>query len=89
MGSSASTREKRQSGMFEWFFDSQVARSVVLMASAVLALVLANSPRASNDGIRPWTGAEHRNRFTMVFLLSHRQTRNLADGTLEATFANG
>lgn len=46
MSSVASGREQRRSGVFEWFVHSEVSGSVVLMASAVLALVLANSPLA-------------------------------------------
>lgn len=46
MSSVASGREQRRSGVFEWFVHSEVSGSLVLMASAVLALVLANSPLA-------------------------------------------
>jgi len=46
MNSSASAKEKREKGTFNWFFHSEVSGSVVLMASAVLALILANSPFA-------------------------------------------
>lgn len=46
MSSVAGGREQRRSGVFEWFVHSEVSGSVVLMASAVLAMVLANSPLA-------------------------------------------
>ena len=47
MGNASSTREERQNGFFEWFFHLEVSGSLVLMACAVLAMVLANSPWAN------------------------------------------
>ncbi len=46
MGKARSPREERRNGVFEWFFHSEVSGSIVLMACAVLAMVLANSPWA-------------------------------------------
>ncbi len=46
MGKARSPREERRNGVFEWFFHSEVSGSFVLMACAVLAMVLANSPWA-------------------------------------------
>ena len=44
MSVEAGTPEKKHESIFEWFFHSEVSGSFVLMACAVLALILANSP---------------------------------------------
>ena len=46
MSDAVSVPEHRRAGVFEWFIHSQVSGSIVLMASAVVALILANSPFA-------------------------------------------
>jgi len=46
MGNAIRTRKERPSSFFEWFFRAEVSGSLFLMACAVLAMVLANSPWA-------------------------------------------